>query len=185
MRFSEAHLPQLVSFAADWVRRVHADQNGRGEPLPDLLVRAYTPFIPAATVARIRVSFVEEIPNPDFYPSLQKQGFDLPLDFGKMDGLTLIDTVLVSRKRADLTDLALASLLFHEAVHVVQYEYLGVERFMNEYVFGWASAGYEYGGIPLEVQAYSLESRFRTAPFSPFSVPEAVASAFPSSTPAA
>jgi len=55
---------------------------------------------------------------------------------------------------------------------------------MHEYVFGWATGGFRYEAIPLEVQAYALDARFRDTPFTPFAVQAAVSSAFPSSHPA-
>ena len=34
------------------------------------------------------------------------------------------------------------ALLFHEMVHVVQYEVLGIETFVTRYVHGWFGQGY-------------------------------------------
>jgi len=120
MHIGREHLPQLVTLAAGWVSRLHESLHADGQPLPDLFHRAFSPFFTAEMLARVRVHVVDEIPNPDFYPQLHEQGLDLPLDFRQMAGLTLIDTVLVSRSRADLSTLALAPLLFHECVHVAQ-----------------------------------------------------------------
>jgi len=50
-------------------------------------------------------------------------------------------------------------LLFHELVHVVQYEKLGLEGFAAKYVRGFLNGG-SYEGIPLEMNAYELDARF-------------------------
>ena len=185
MVLSQQHLPQLIRYATGWVRRLHDELYPTATPLPEQLIPLFGPFFAASTLARIRLQFVPEIPNPDFYPALEAQGLPVPLDFRVMAGLTLIDTVLISQSQAVFSAPRLASLLFHEGVHVVQYEHLGLERFMTEYVLGWASAGQRYEGIPLEQQAYGLEARFAAEPSAPFSVLEAVAAAYPSSAPAA
>lgn len=64
-------------------------------------------------------------------------------------------------------------LLFHELVHVVQYERLGLPEFVAKYVGGFLSGG-SYEAIPLEMNAYELEARFATAPARSFSVVDKV-----------
>ena len=51
-------------------------------------------------------------------------------------------------------------LLFDELVHVEQYRQLGILRFSELYVRGFLNGG-SYEAIPLEVNAYSFEDRFR------------------------
>jgi len=81
---------------------------------------------------------------------------------GRAAGLTLGRTVVIGRD--ELASVAGAvrfrSLLFHELVHVVQYEHLGQRGFFREYVRGWALAGLRYREIPLERDAYELQGRF-------------------------
>jgi hypothetical protein len=60
-------------------------------------------------------------------------------------------------------------LLFHELVHVVQYEKLGVPEFARKYVMGFLRGG-SYKAIPLEMNAYELGARFAAAPTKTFSV---------------
>ena len=47
---------------------------------------------------------------------------------------------------------------FHELVHVIQWEHLGVERFLLAYAQGFLSGGY-YSN-PLESMAYAHQQRF-------------------------
>ena len=92
----------------------------------------------------------------------------MPIDFRKMDGITFIDTVLIAEPKGAAGNYF--SLLFHECVHVCQYRLLGVNRFIEEYVNGWANHDQNYYNIPLEKQAYGLESKFKAAPNEPFDV---------------
>jgi hypothetical protein len=64
-------------------------------------------------------------------------------------------------------------LLFHELVHVVQYEKLGLAGFAAKYVRGLLSGG-SYVAIPLEMNAYELDARFVAAPTKVFSVTDEV-----------
>ena len=78
--------------------------------------------------------------------------------FTQMNGITFSDTVVLTQAYSDPN--VSAPLLFHECVHVVQYRKLGVDRFVEEYVRGWADNNYDYSSIPLEQEAYALENRF-------------------------
>lgn len=174
MQASSPDLPMMISGAITWIEKLRQTHRVNGYPIPLGLRPTLARYFPVATLARIRVCRVAEIPNPDFYVDLSAQGTSMPIDFRQMHGLTLIDTVLIADRCAGMQPEEFAALLFHEAVHVVQYECLGLERFADEYISGWARSGFDYYSIPLERQAYALEKRFRSAPASEFSVLEEV-----------
>ena len=114
--------------------------------------------------ARILVLSEERVGNPPFYGDLIKIGFSgnsLP-DFAHMAAITFVDTVV---SHEPLTE----RVLFHELVHIVQYEKLGLPDFSAKYVRGFLSGG-SYEVIPLEMNAYELDARFATGPTKPFSV---------------
>jgi hypothetical protein len=54
-------------------------------------------------------------------------------------------------------------LLFHELVHVVQYEKLGLPQFAARYVTGFLS-GRAYEAIPVEMNASESDARFAGEP---------------------
>lgn len=111
---------------------------------------------------RARVAWVDEIANPDFYSAPEFSGAPIPLDFRTMAGITFLDTIVLSRSRSGGPARA-RPLLFHELVHVVQYRVLGLDRFVEEYVRGWAENGRSYDAIPLERMAYGMQDRFERA----------------------
>ena len=78
-----------------------------------------------------------------------------------MAAITFVDTILMSERRSPPANEQMP-LLFHELVHVVQYERLGLDEFVTRYVRGWVANGFQYSGIPLERWAYELDARFRT-----------------------
>lgn len=110
----------------------------------------------------------ERIGNPDFYAMLRGLGFSNLPDFAQMAAATFKDVVVSHEPFSD-------GLLFHEFVHVEQYRQLGVPRFAELYVRGFLDGG-GYDGIPLEINAYDLGSRFEEYPDRAFSVEAEVAS---------
>lgn len=127
---------------------------------------AMQPFFPASCLDSARVAVLSDhrVTNPPFYGELVRMGFDaisLP-DFKRMTAITFFDTVV---SHAPFTE----RLLFHELVHVVQYEKLGLPEFAAKYVTGFLTGG-SYEAIPLERNAYELDTRFAAAPLKPFSV---------------
>lgn len=125
-----------------------------GRPLSDKENSALVPFFGMERLRRVRIHRLRrgELPNPSFYPSLRNMGFtDLP-DFSNMAAITFVDTIAF---HSEVT----MPVLFHELVHVVQYDVLGVDRFAERYVTGFINGG-GYDGIPLEKNAYDLDVHF-------------------------
>ena len=81
----------------------------------------------------------------------------LPRPLAAVAGITLRSTVFLSRRWLEGQHLP---LLFHELVHVVQYQRLGLWRFLWRYLRGWAAGGFRYRAIPLERHAYELQGRY-------------------------
>lgn len=173
MRFpklGEAQLARIIQEVAQYTGQQRQTYQCRAVPLDGHQRSAMQPFFPASSLdlTRIVVLAGERVCNPPFYPELQKMGFkpgSLP-DFSLMAAITFVDTVV---SHEPLTD----RLLFHEIVHVVQYEMLGLQEFTAKYVRGFLTGG-SYAAIPLEMNAYELEARFAAAPARPFSVADVV-----------
>jgi len=110
---------------------------------------------------RLLVLQGERVANPDFYPMLRDLGFNNLPDQSTMAAIIFCDVVVSPEAFSN-------GLLFHELVHVEQYRQLGILRFSELYVSGFRNDG-SYETIPLEVNAYSLEDRFRLDPRRAFS----------------
>jgi hypothetical protein len=167
-------LPKLGDEQAEWViQQVAAYIGGQRQTYRGKAVAlsrnqrtAMHPFFPASTLesARVVVLAGERVSNPHFYGELLKMGFEagsLP-NFADMAAITYMDTVVSNEPFTD-------RLLFHELVHVVQYEKLGLANFSARYVKGFLSGG-SYEAIPLEMNAYELDARFATEQTKAFSV---------------
>ena len=66
-------------------------------------------------------------------------------------------------------------LVFHELVHAVQYDILGLDKFVEHFINGWVNQGFNYAAIPLEMDAYELQNRYESNPDEAFDVQEEVA----------
>lgn len=167
-------LPKLTDSQIAWVIQQVAAYIGeqrdiyahRALPLDSNQRAAMRSFFRAAILdsARILVLSEEHVRNPPIYGSLIKIGFSgnsLP-DFAHMVAITFVDTVVSHKPFTE-------RLLFHELVHVVQYEKLGLPEFSARYVRGFLTGG-SYEAIPLEMNAYELDARFAAGPMKPFSV---------------
>jgi len=127
-------------------------------------------FFPEAALdpARLVVLAGKYVNNPPLYSKLMKLGFEaasLP-DFAHMAAITFADTVVSHQPFTD-------RLLFHELVHVVQYQKLCLSQFSAQYVKGFLNGG-SYEASPLEMNAYELEARYAAEPAKLFSVADQV-----------
>lgn len=178
--FPAQALVTFVSEGTPWVTSERSRLRPLAEPLPADATGVLRPYFPDTWLTAARFCFVAEISNPPFYAALAGLGLGVPLDFRRMAGITFVDTIAISKRFLPQSPHELLELLFHEMVHVVQYAVLGTQRFVPEYVYGWAKSGEKYETIPLELeaQAYELQSRFTSEFPTAFSVENAVRARF-------
>lgn len=161
-------IAQLSGLVAEYISAQRQKFSPLAAPLAAAQRAAMKGFFPpqALDAARVLVLRGVRVENPPFYRMLLGMGFvNLP-DFSRMAAITFSDTVVSHEPFTD-------GLLFHELVHIEQYRQLGIPRFSELYVRGFLSGG-GYEGIPLEVNAYGLEARFRQHPDRRFSVQDEV-----------
>jgi len=167
-------LEWLIAEGIRWIGEQRERFRNIAVPITSALTREFDRYFSAATIEAARVAVVGRIENPDFYATIERAGQPIPLDFSEMHGIAYIDTILVREVAAGTQ--ALRSLVFHELVHVAQYQHLGLGQFVNRYVVGWAENGRDYCRIPLERDAFELQAKFEQSFGNPFSVEQAVAS---------
>jgi hypothetical protein len=165
----EELLRYVVENGRAWVQaqRDHHRRSARKLTLSEKV--ALSPFFEHRILGMARVKRVPLIENPGFYADLNAMGIPAPLDFTNSHGITFTDTVLVSDRCCPSTE-PLVPLLFHELVHIVQYDLLGRDAFVERYVSGWAENGQDYFRIRMESHAYALQARFEANPLQGFSV---------------
>jgi len=167
-------LPKLTDAQVAWVIRkvaIYIEQQRRSflrgaAPLSQNQKAAMRPFFPDSTLNSVRIVVLRgiRVGNPPLYEDLERLGFEpgcLP-DFAHMAAITFVDTIVSHEPFT-------SRLLFHELVHVVQYQKFGLANFATRYVRGFLSGG-SYEAITLEMNAYELEGRYMAAPTKAFSV---------------
>jgi hypothetical protein len=149
----------LVEQGRLWSRAEREAHRPQALPLPDAARQELAPFFPPATLEQARYRWVDAIANPPFREEALARGVPYKLDFTQSAGLTHNDTFLINRARVpeDTAPPVLLLLLFHELVHVVQYDVLGVDDFVRQYVEGYLDSG-DYFAIPLELGAFALQA---------------------------
>lgn len=157
----------LMARAPAWIEAERSAHRPMARALASDEVDALRAFMPPSVLVNVRLASVHVIQNPPFYADLERAGVEVPLDFRQMTGITFMDTILVAEP-APIPPSEWLPLLFHELVHVLQYQESGLERFVQLYVLGWAAGGFRYENIPLERDAYELDERFRSAPTKSF-----------------
>lgn len=173
----EPHIPFFIEEGKRWVEDERERCRPHANALPPPLRASFEPFFESDLLDRACFVRVPSIQNPPFYAALKARGIPEPLDFSQMAGITFRDTILISESRMP-NPLAFMPLLFHELVHVAQYDVLG-DRYTELYVRGWAENGFDYNRIPLEVMAYELQERFRSNPEHRYLVSDEVRRRFP------
>lgn len=160
---------QVSELVAGYISAQRERYAPRSIPLSAQQRAPLEPFFAREVFDRVHLLVLERerVANPEFYPMLRGLGFKNLPDQSAMGAITFCDVVVSHEPFSD-------GLLFHELVHVEQYRQLGIPRFSERYVRGFLNGG-SYEAIPLEVNAYSLEDRFRLDPRRGFSVQAEVA----------
>ena len=108
------------------------------------------------------------IPPPPFYSEAMAFSAGSFPDFVHLASVTYLDIIVFHDEIALRT-------LFHALVHATQMALLGVDRYSDLYVRGFVKCR-SWIAIPLEAQAYQLDTRFAMSPTAPFSVDDEVSS---------
>jgi Domain of unknown function (DUF4157) len=143
-------LPQLLPRILDWVESQEKDALSHGA----VLSRGAANDGRAAGVnmpEKIRIHAVRQIPEPD-HPRIKQLAGELGLLTPSTVAITFGHGIFVREDR--LHD---RELLVHEFVHVAQYEKLGIEDFLMQYVLQIFKNGYD--NAPMEREAREVAER--------------------------
>jgi len=137
-------------------------------PLSRQHVDMLSPYFSSAWLEQIR--FVElhgaRVPVPKFYDTARAMGFDNLPEISHMESITFLDVIVFNESFSERG-------LFHGLVHSVQIQVLGLERYAELWVNGFLKTRAHFT-VPLEVQAFSLASKFLRPVPKPFSVEDEV-----------
>ncbi len=149
---------RLADWAEGWLLDLRQGFRASARTLHGEERAALSGYLKPDLLATIRVAEVERIPNPPFFPSLSRFGIPVPWDFSSEPGLSVVDTVVLSKPL--IPEGQRLSVLFRECVHLQQFQVLGVTRMVARYVHGLFENGFDYRKLPMERQAHDLQFRF-------------------------
>jgi hypothetical protein len=135
----------------EWIEETLEENKNHAVPVIDLAFPRLEKVFSLDLLSKAKVVVVTgKVP----FPPLSRMG--LPelgqMENMSMDGITYVDTFFINHLHQT------ESLHFHELVHVVQWERLGVDNFLLAYGIGLMQFGYQ--NSPLEQMAYSLQDGF-------------------------
>lgn len=136
----------------EWILKTLEQHKSQARPVSSYGFTRLPQFYSADSLASTWVVEVPRVP----VPPLAELGLSEFAAFQNDDyaGITYLNTYFVRAK--DARD---GSLHFHELVHVIQWQHLGLDRFLAAYAAGYLAAG-GYRENPLEVMARDHQAHF-------------------------
>lgn len=144
------------ALACFWLRAAHRKYASSARPLTPFEREAMRGWFSEGLLDQVRIAETDTIELPWVGLTRRIPGRAMAglIDgAGGPGGIALGDLVVVRRRGG-------TSLLFHELVHVVQYQTLGTRRFLTLYLRTWWETGCNYFAIPFEEEAYSWQERY-------------------------
>ena len=167
---TEARVAEMVSGVAAYLRRERELYFRASEPLSVGWRTAVQAYFSGTLLDSIRTIILKgaRIPPPPFYSEAMAMSSGNFPDFVHLASITYLDTIVFH-------DEIMLRTLFHGLVHATQMALLGLDRYADLYVRGFVKFR-TWIAIPLEAQAYQLDTRFAMSPAASFSVEDEVKS---------
>jgi hypothetical protein len=167
-QLTEPQLAEAANCVSSYLREQREHYAAVAAPLSAHQRAVMGPYFSATLLDQIRVAELKgaRMPAPAFYEKAKALGFDNLPQITHMDSLTFLDVIVFNDS---ITERA----LFHGLVHAVQFQVLGLDRYVDLFVRCFANTKFHFT-VPLEAHAFSLESRFARPVAGRFSVEEQV-----------
>jgi hypothetical protein len=164
-QFSETRIAEMVAGVKKYLRQEREVYLRHSAPLAPSLRKTIEGFFSADLLDRLRTITLTggaRVPPPPFYLKAKEMSGGRFPDFVHMDSITYIDVIVFH-------DHIPPRALFHGAVHSAQISVLDFEKYVDLYLRGFVKH-LSWMAIPLEAQAYQLDTRYSENPTDVFSV---------------
>ena len=149
---------KLADWAESWLLNLRQEYRPVSRLLSSEETASLRGYFTSDLLATVRVAVTGNISNPPFFSSLPQFGLPMPWDFSADPGLSVVDTIIISKPL--IPEGRWFSILFLECVHLQQFQALGVSKLVGRYVHGLFKNGFDYAALPMERQARELQFRF-------------------------
>jgi hypothetical protein len=139
-----------------------------GKPLDSKQAAVMSPFFSPTLLAGVKVVQLvgQRITEPSFCQEARALGFEGLPELSHMATVTFEDVPVFNEKITE-------RLLFHALVPAVQFQVLGMDRYMELYVRAILETRWRFS-VPLEAHIFELTSKFAGNRKKPFSVEDEV-----------
>ena len=163
-------IAEMVFGVAAYFRQERELYFPASEPLRPGWKKALQPYFSSTLFDRVRTVVLKgaRIPPPPFYSEAMAVSAGNFPDFVHLASVTYSDVIVFH-------DEITLRTLFHGLVHAAQMDFLGLNRYTDLYVRGFVKTR-SWIAIPLEAQAYQLDTRFAMSSTAVFSVEDEVKS---------
>lgn len=160
----EKKVAEMVSEVAAYFRREREVYFRASELLVPELRKAVQAYFAKSLLERVRTVVLKgaRVPPPPFYSEAMTLSSGNFPDFVHLASITYVDIIVFHDEIGIRT-------LFHGLVHAAQIASLGMERYVDLYVRGFVRTR-SWIAIPLEAQAYQLDTQFAKSGGEAFSV---------------
>src|SRR5260370_34893501 len=167
---SEERVAEMISGVAAYLRGERELYFRASEPLAPGWRTAVQAHFSGTLLGSVRTIILKgaRIPPPPFYSEAMAFSAGSFPDFVHLASITYMD-IIVFHDEIPLRT------LFHGLVHAAQMAFLGLDRYADLYVRGFVKSR-SWIAIPLEAQAYQLDTRFAMSPSASFSAEDEVKS---------
>jgi hypothetical protein len=144
---------KLLSDIEEWIGQTLSAFKTQMQPVAAAQLDRLNQYYPKTVLQRIQRVIVDRCP----VPPLAVTGIPQLAEIEKWDikGIPWINTIFIRRDLADWD-----AVHFHEMLHIIQWEYLGTERYLTAWAIGTITRGYRDN--PLEEMAFRHQLRFDT-----------------------
>jgi len=165
---SEDRVAEMISRVLAYYRQERQLYFPASELLAPDLRKTVQGFFPKNVLESLRTVVLKgaRIPPPPFYSEAVALSSGSFPDFVHLASITYMDIIVFHDEIAVRT-------LFHGLVHATQMAMLGFDRYIELYVRGFVKTR-SWIAIPLEAQAFQLDTRFAMSPATDFSVEDEV-----------
>jgi hypothetical protein len=165
---NDQQILQAVECVSSYLRDQRERYLPSAAPLSEQYQAMMRPYFSATLLDQVKVVELhgERVPNPPFYAEAKALGFVSLPDITHMNSLTFLDVLVFNEEVTQRS-------LFHALVHAVQFQVLGLERYIELFVHGFVNTRFHFR-VPIEAHAFLLESKFARSAAKSFSVEDQV-----------
>ena len=149
----QENFKRLLSDVKKWIVHTLAEHDAQKQPVAAANFEKLERFYPAGFLQRVQRVIVDRCPVPPLADTGTSQLSEI--ENWDLKGIPWENTIFIRRDLAEWD-----AVHFHELLHIVQWQYLGTDRYLTAWAIGTITRGYRDN--PLEEMAFRHQLRFET-----------------------